>query len=336
MTTQKIKPIPFLLQGKNIVIIIGNKPHTVTESHINYNELKAAIIAKDWESVPNLVTPMKALQKYIKGHFECVDGVITEGGAEVHNALTERILSMYDEGFSIDPMLAFYKNIKANPSEESANELYEFLEKNSLPITEDGCFVAYKRVRENYTDVHSGTFDNSIGQVVSMDRKGVDSNRNNECSNGLHFCSHSYLAHFEGDKIVVVKVNPADVVSIPRDYNNAKGRAWKYEVIGEVTDTSENDDTLSKVAVYEYEYVDQYDKEYHDKEADKDDTELFDDEWNQVYALSLRDQAQVWNILTGGTLRKFSYRKDVDRRMYESGDFTKNQIVEAASSIGLV
>jgi hypothetical protein len=35
---------------------------------------------------------------------------------------------------------------------------------------------------------------------------------------------------------MLVKINPADVVSIPSDYNNAKGRTWKYEVVGEVTD----------------------------------------------------------------------------------------------------
>jgi hypothetical protein len=33
---------------------------------------------------------------------------------------------------------------------------------------------------------------------------------------------------------VIVKINPRDVVSIPSDYNDAKGRACRYEVIGEV------------------------------------------------------------------------------------------------------
>ena len=33
---------------------------------------------------------------------------------------------------------------------------------------------------------------------------------------------------------MIVKINPRDVVSIPTDYNNAKGRACRYEVIGEV------------------------------------------------------------------------------------------------------
>ena len=44
----------------------------------------------------------------------------------------------------------------------------------------------------------------------------------------------SYLNHFGGERTVIVKINPRDVVSIPTDYNEAKGRACRYEVIGEL------------------------------------------------------------------------------------------------------
>ena len=33
---------------------------------------------------------------------------------------------------------------------------------------------------------------------------------------------------------MILKINPADVVSIPTDYNASKGRACRYEVIGEL------------------------------------------------------------------------------------------------------
>ena len=32
---------------------------------------------------------------------------------------------------------------------------------------------------------------------------------------------------------MILKINPRDVVSIPTDYNNSKGRTCRYEVIGE-------------------------------------------------------------------------------------------------------
>ena len=35
-------------------------------------------------------------------------------------------------------------------------------------------------------------------------------------------------------RTMILKINPADVVSIPTDYNNSKGRTCRYEVIGEL------------------------------------------------------------------------------------------------------
>jgi hypothetical protein len=69
-----------------------------------------------------------------------------------------------------------------------------------------------------------------------MPREQVDKDRNNTCSVGLHFCSKDYLSSYGGASghTMIVKINPADVVSIPSDYDNTKGRTWKYEVVGEI------------------------------------------------------------------------------------------------------
>ena len=126
------------------------------------------------------------------------------------------------------------ENLMSNPSHRSVQELYGFLEKGELPITPDGHFLAYKKVRGDYTDCHTGKMDNSVGKVLEMERNAVDDDKDRTCSSGLHFCSKSYLANFGGERTVIVKINPRDVVSIPSDYNNAKGRTCRYEVIGEL------------------------------------------------------------------------------------------------------
>jgi hypothetical protein len=126
------------------------------------------------------------------------------------------------------------ENLMNNPSKRAVDELYRFLEKNNLPITPDGHFLAYKKVRENYMDCHSGTFDNSVGKVCEMERNHVDDDKDRTCSTGLHFCSQEYLKSFGGERTMIVKVNPRDVVSIPSDYNDSKGRACRYEVVGEL------------------------------------------------------------------------------------------------------
>jgi hypothetical protein len=94
--------------------------------------------------------------------------------------------------------------------------------------------LAYKKVSEDYKDVYSGTFDNSVGKVCEMERNQVDDDKDRTCSVGLHFCSQEYLNHFGGERTMILKINPRDVVSIPSDYHNSKGRCSRYEVIGEL------------------------------------------------------------------------------------------------------
>jgi hypothetical protein len=231
---------PYLIQGNNITVVIGNQPHTISKTHITYQRVFDAIKAGDWETVKDIIEPKKVVLSFGQGNVSIEGEQLFWKGRELHNALATRMIAMLQEGFSIEPMVLFMENLFSNPSKRSVDELYGFLEKNNLPITPDGHFLAYKRVRANYFDCHSGTMDNSIGKVVEMQRNEVDDNKDRTCSSGLHFCSHSYLGHFGGDRVVIVKINPADVVSIPSDYNDAKGRACRYEVIGEVANDPED------------------------------------------------------------------------------------------------
>ena len=160
---------------------------------------------------------------------------------ELESGITQRIVKMSEQGFHPRAMINFIGNLYGNPSATAVKELYGFIEACELPITEDGCFIAYKIVRNDYLDIYSGKMSNKVGQTLSMPRHLVDDNRENTCSHGLHFCSKEYLPHYGsgsrgGDRCMLVKINPADVVSIPADYNNAKGRTWQYEVVGEVAD----------------------------------------------------------------------------------------------------
>ncbi len=177
----------------------------------------------------------------VKVTIEGNSGYVTIGDFKtpLHDVFVTRIIKMVADGFDNKPLLNFIANLYQNPSATAVNELFLFIEQNELPITEDGHLIAYKIVRADYTDIHSGTFNNRPGSICEMPRNQVDDNRQNTCSRGLHFCSRSYLSHYGNgrtDRCVLVKINPADVVSIPNDYNNAKGRTWRYEVVGEVED----------------------------------------------------------------------------------------------------
>jgi hypothetical protein len=226
-----------LVTETSITIMMNGKTYILTEdNHQHYTELRAALRADDVETIDRLIDIPKAINTYGGGVISVVNGEVIFEGKPLHNAVTTRLLRQMDEGFDVAPMVAFLTNLMKNPSMVARNELYLWLEENQCPITEDGHFIAFKNVRDTYKDWHSNSIDNSIGQKPSMPRNEVDDDRNRTCSAGLHFCSESYLQHFHagaGTRTMVLKVNPADVVSIPSDYGNAKGRTWQYEVIGE-------------------------------------------------------------------------------------------------------
>jgi len=225
---------PFIIQGNNVVVVIGNKSHTISKTHVTYQKVVDAIKAGDWDSLPDIIEPKKVVLNYGAGNVSIQGETLYWKNKELNTGLSVRMIQMLQDGFPIEPMVAFMENLYKNPSHRAVTELYGFLEKNDLPITPDGHFLPYKKVRANYLDVHSGTMDNSVGQIVEMERHEVNDNKDETCSTGLHFCGMSYLSCFGGDRTVIVKINPADVVSIPSDYNNAKGRACRYEVIGEL------------------------------------------------------------------------------------------------------
>ena len=243
---------PYIVQGNNITVVIGNKPHTISKTHITYQKVLDAIKASDWDLVKNIIEPIKVVLNFGKGNVSVQGEQLFWKGKPMHNALTNRMIAMLQDGFPVEPLVNFMENLMTNPSKRAVDELYGFLEKNSLPITPEGNFLAYKKVRADYLDIHSGTMDNSVGMIVEMERNEVDDNKDQTCSTGLHFCSQDYLPHFGsdgGNRVVIVSINPRDVVSIPSDYNNAKGRACRYEVIGEIGNDSGEVDTAFTTSV---------------------------------------------------------------------------------------
>lgn len=224
-----------LINNDGICLFFNGKTYNIPKHHINYDNIVECIKSKNYEDLDSLVNVSSTLESYSKNAIKIINGEVYYNNEVIHNTLTKRIIEMYKEGFSIDPMVNFLENLMQNPSKHSVDELYLFMESGKMPITPDGHFLAYKNVNGNFKDLHSNTFDNSPGNICEMQRNRVDDNKNNVCSNGLHFCSVNYLK-FYGDKIdgktVIVKINPRDVVSIPIDHNYEKGRTCRYEVIG--------------------------------------------------------------------------------------------------------
>jgi len=180
----------------------------------------------------------KKIESYGQGEFS-VDrdaGTVMIDGTEVHDAIIDRIVEFARKELPYLPLLNFWRNIQSNPSEESKEHLFLFLEANKMIITHDGCFLAYKGVNRNrdgnLVDAHTGNFCNNIGAVVTMDRALVNPSRNETCSTGLHVAAFNYVwGQYNQNVKIEVKVNPRDVVAVPNDYNNQKMRVCRYEVV---------------------------------------------------------------------------------------------------------
>lgn len=122
----------------------------------------------------------------------------------------------------------------------SVDDLLRFLEKADLPIADDGCFIAYKRLRRSgsnsdvFVDCHSGNVKQRLGSYVIMDESMVDANRRRDCSNGLHIARRDYLGSFSGDVMVLCKIAPEDAIAVPQ-YSPSKIRVCAYHIIDVIT-----------------------------------------------------------------------------------------------------
>lgn len=234
--------IPYTISDESLSMFLNGQLYTLPVSHPNFDQaiLELKKVKHDEEELLELATfnKVKAQIATAKGVTIMEDEVLFDG-EPIHNSLTEKVLTLLEEGFDVSSWAKFMSNLMENPSFKSRKSLFDFLDHFKAPITEDGCFIAFKRVRLDYKDIHSSTFDNSVGQVLTMDRSKVDDDSQRTCSSGLHVCADSYLEGFassHNNRTVVVKVNPRDVVAVPYDYDFAKMRCCRYEVISEITD----------------------------------------------------------------------------------------------------
>lgn len=219
------------------VVLNGKTTNVRKENTAVFGDLLKALRAKDFAAVPGLLTIASKIKTLSQGEIKVRGEQIFYKGRAVDNSLTRRMVEGLKRNEDITNYMKFMDNVYQNPATYAQDELYDWLKNSDMPITDDGRFLAYKAVDSDYMSCTAGKdgkkVDNHPGEKPKMKREDVDPDRRNECSRGLHFCSLSYLRSFGGSRIMIVAVNPADVVSIPKDYGYSKGRTWTYEVLKE-------------------------------------------------------------------------------------------------------
>jgi hypothetical protein len=224
--------IPYILTDRSLTIVLNDEPKTITSENPVWNDAITAIREGRFDDLTEILDKSKAIARFSHGKIEVRDGLVTYAGEEIHNIVVDRILNFIKNGLPYEPLVKFLDKLMQNPSRRAVNELYKFLEHKKMPLTPDGDFLAYKSVQANFTDWYSGQHDFSIGQIREMARNQVCDNADVGCSAGFHAGSEEYAKSFNGGgNLVIVKINPADVVSVPTDCECQKLRASRLEVV---------------------------------------------------------------------------------------------------------
>lgn len=334
-------------ESKTISLILNGKSYNIGTSRVEYPKIVSLI--KQWKAEPDQRDPIEEeIDKLLSGnlpplggHAELRDGKVFYAEKEVNSNLAERIIQIDKMGLPPEPMLRFLENIFLNPSEDSREELYDFLSHKNIPITEDGHFLAYKAVRNNFLDKWTGTIDNSPGSVVEVPRDSVNDDRSMQCSHGLHVGALHYVRDYGSgydDRFVIAKINPRDAVSVPLDHNAQKLRVCRYEVLMEV-----QRETVLDFPVYSS------DGSQYDSLADFDYNEAWDqnreeeDEENERYLSNLWDddeeKDETWspaarNFFLSESQEKYDLEYDRDnicRLAFQRGII---QTIEAGRKMG--
>lgn len=229
----------YIFTETGISIVALRVPYVISNTHVNFDAIKDALRESNFEAISELSVVATAIENYIGPNIVEINveaGTIQYNGKLLHGVIVEHILKMMADNFEVAPMILFLTKLYQNPSAQAIDQLYGWMVANGVTISENGNLVAWKRVKDNYTSFHDSVTKHAVGTYVELKRSLCTVDATITCAAGLHFCSYEYLEHYNAGqgRILMLEIDPTDVVSIPSDYNNAKGRACKYYVSAEL------------------------------------------------------------------------------------------------------
>lgn len=235
--------------GQRTVSFVHNgELHLASEGTMFFDRIVNSVRSGDYDLAARLANDS---QSYVKAEFATIGAQIevnadraevTFNGKVLDNSITQAILRFARSGQSFDSLANFLRKIMANPSENSRNQLFDWLRDRNFTITSDGDFIAYKGLDAHGYSIHagggyvdgvwvSGQIPNRPGTTITLDRSLVEDNASVGCAAGLHAGAWEYASSFGHGVTAKVRINPAHVVSVPTDCSAQKLRVCEYHVI---------------------------------------------------------------------------------------------------------
>lgn len=271
---------------QTLTVWLDGEAHVIDSQHPNFYRAVKAARDGDNETLASVLDILGSVAEALEGSgLYLVDSTVYNNGLPLPEALSSKIISVLRQKGNVTALVRFAKRLDENTSANSRNQLYTFIEKYGLTIDDDGNFIAYKGVRATgevglYRSLNSGygvvdgveyadaQLPQRVGSVVSVPRNRVDDSVDIGCSFGLHAGTWEYASTFGNGATLTVRIDPANVVSVPRDCEYQKIRCSEYIVIA----TTESKWTRSVVwdGTPDYsDYIDDDEDAWEDGDFDK-------------------------------------------------------------------
>lgn len=238
---------------RTISVIVNGEQLIADENHPRFQDIVDKLLIEkdettDWAGLFSPGIGIRTEFEKLSTEVSIRAGKIFYEGEELHGALADKIVDIYDAGEDYAPFVLFLEKLKENPEVHSVDNLYRWLlaDPQGFTIADDGDLIVYKGVNSENKSFHSGNairngeqlimsqIPNVPGDVIEMDRKDVEHDPSNPCSTGLHVGTWQFVKYYP--VILKVKLDPKYVVSVPTDCGGQKMRVCRYQVIEQVTE----------------------------------------------------------------------------------------------------
>ena len=259
----------FMVDGELVPLRVSEEDRLATyRKIIDLLEVPNPDIDEIGYELYDLMSPVAKVKREIESSFYLSDNMSIQGGVlkfgdfVLEETLASHMLSLLNEDNTPKDeklwksYVTFLDNLHQNVNEDVRNQLFRWMDYenkagNGFGITEDGCIVGYKgcvgtvlQPMSQFTGNAivdgvevSGSIPNKVGSVISMPRSAVEYDPEVGCAVGLHVGTRDYAVNW-APILLLVKVNPRDVVSVPYECDSQKMRVCKYTVL-KVIDASE-------------------------------------------------------------------------------------------------
>ena len=265
MTTIKYNIVTDEGEPSSVTVFPGGRaPLVATREHPNFVQIvdQITVSGKSEDDIIGLFDTATGLTlkfNKVSDRVSIRNGKVYFDNMPTENVLTDAIVRFYLAGHDdYMSLVNFMEKIETNPNPNSRENLFRWLSSGRFSITPDGDIIAYKAVNrktgygvvakgdavDEYQSihsgpaivdgepVHSGPVPNNPGVIVEMARNEVTFDPHVTCSSGLHVADWSYAKNtMGGHAMLMVLVNPRDVVSVPTDYGDKKMRVCRYKVL---------------------------------------------------------------------------------------------------------